>query len=78
MLQGRVKEVFQGMGISVTNKGKGHLGAAVGTPALIKRYFMRKVFDWVNTIECLSSSSLTRSHAAYHTALRTSGLTFLE
>ena len=61
----KAEEVFKGTGISVTNEGKIHLGAAVGTQAFIEGYVMRKVSDWVNAIERLSSFSLTQPHATY-------------
>jgi hypothetical protein len=32
------KEVFQETGISVTEEGKRHLGAAIGTPAFVECY----------------------------------------
>ena len=32
------KKVFQGTGISVTEEGKRHLGAAIGTPAFVELY----------------------------------------
>lgn len=48
------KEVFQGTGISITEEGKRHLGAAIGNEAFVKSYAKQKVSEWVNTVERLS------------------------
>ena len=45
------KEVFQGTGISITEEGKRHLGAATGTQAFVDKYVMQRVSEWVNTLE---------------------------
>ena len=39
------KEVLQGTGISVTEDGKRHLGAAIGTQAFVERYVEQKVSE---------------------------------
>ena len=59
------KEVFQGTGISVTEEGKRHLGAAIGTQPFVERYVMQRVSEWVNAIERLSTFAHTQPHAAY-------------
>ena len=59
------KEVFQGTGISVTEEGKRHLGAAIGTQTFIERYVEQKVSEWVSAVERLSSIAHTQPHAAY-------------
>ena len=59
------KKVFQGTGISMTEEGKRHLGAAIGTQAFVESYIKRKVSEWVNAVECLSSIAHTKPHAAY-------------
>ena len=59
------KKVFQGTGISVTEEGKRHLGAAIGTQAFVENYIERKVSEWVNTVERLSSIAHIQPHAAY-------------
>ena len=59
------KKVFQGTGISVTEEGKIHLGAAIGTQAFVESYIERKVSEWVNAVERLSSIAHTQPHAAY-------------
>ena len=58
------KEVFQGTGISVTEEGKRHLGAAIGTQTFIERYVEQKVSEWVSAVERLSSIAHTQPHAA--------------
>ena len=59
------KKVFQGTGISVTEEGKRHLGAAIGTQAFVDSYIKRKMSEWVNAVERLSSIAHTQPHAAY-------------
>ena len=59
------KEVFQGTGISVTEEGKRHVGAAIGTQAFVQRYVIQRVSEWVNAIERLSAFAQTQPHAAY-------------
>ena len=58
-------EVFQGTGISVTEEGKRHLGAAIGTQPFVEGYVMQRVSEWVNAIERLSTFAHTQPHAAY-------------
>ena len=59
------KEVFEGTGISITEEGKRHLGAATGTQAFVDKYVMQRVSEWVNTLERLSTFALTQPHVAY-------------
>ena len=59
------KEVFQETGISVTEEGKRHLGAALGTQCFVESYVQRKVSEWVKAIERLSIIAETQPHAAY-------------
>ena len=59
------KEVFQGTGISVTEEGKRHLGAAIGTQAFVQRYVIQRVSEWVNAIERLFVFAQTQPQAAY-------------
>ena len=51
--------------ISVTEEGKRHLGAAIGTQAFVVGYIERKVSEWVNAVERLSSIAHTQPHAPY-------------
>ena len=59
------KEVFQGTGVSVTEEGKRHLGAALGTQCFVEGYVQRKVSEWVKAVERLSTIAETQPHAAY-------------
>ena len=52
-------------GISVTEEDKRHLGATIGTQAFVESYIERKVSEWVNAVERLSSIAHTQPHAAY-------------
>ena len=54
------KAKFNGSGVSITAEGKRHLGAAVGTPHFISGYVQRKVTEWVNEVDRLSSIAVTR------------------
>ena len=60
-----VKKVFQGTGVSVTEEGKRHLGAAIGTQAFVERYVKQKVSEWVITVERLSTFAHTQPQAVY-------------
>ncbi len=64
---------FEGMGVNITQEGKRHLGAALGTGTFIESYVQNKVSEWVCEIEVLSSFAVTQPHAAY--AAFTHGLT---
>ena len=55
------KEVFQGTGISITEEGKHHLGAATGTQAFVDKYVMQRVSEWVNTRTTVHIRSYTTS-----------------
>ena len=48
------KEVFQGTGISFTEEGKRHLGAALGTQGFVESYIQQKVSERVKAVEHLS------------------------
>ena len=74
--EGKLKEastLFQETGVSITEEGKRHLGAAVGTSSFVESYVQRKVSGWVHEVERLSSIASTQPHAAY--AAFTHGLT---
>ena len=64
---------FEGTGVSITQEGKRHLGAALGTIKFIESYVKNKVSEWVHEIEVLSTFAVTQPHAAY--AAFTHGLT---
>ena len=60
------KEVFEGTSVSVTEKGKRYLWAATGTQSLVESYVKRKVSEWVNTVERLSTIAHTQPCAFMH------------
>ena len=64
---------FEGTGVGITQEGKRHLGAALGTNSFTESYVQNKVSEWVHEIEQLSSFAVTQPHAAY--AAFTHGLT---
>ena len=66
-------ELFQGTGVSITEEGRRHLGAAIGTRSFVEGYVHHKVSNWVQEVERLSSIAATQPHAAY--AAFTHGLT---
>ena len=51
--------------MSITIKGKQHLGAAIGTPKVITGYVNCTLFEWVSEVEHPSSIAVTQPHAAY-------------
>ena len=59
------EKVFEGTGVSVTEEGKRHLGAAIGTQSFVESYVKRKISEWVNTVERLSTIAHTQPHAVY-------------
>jgi hypothetical protein len=59
------KEVFKGTGISITEEGKRHLGAAIGTQSFVESYVQQKVSEWVKAVERLSIIAQTQPQAAY-------------
>ncbi len=56
---------FNGSGVSITANGKKHLGAAVGTSHFVSGYVQRKITNWFNEVNRLSSIAVTQPHAAY-------------
>ena len=61
----KAKEDFHGTGISITDEGKHHLGAAIGTNVFAERYVLKKVSEWVNMIEWLLKFAHLQPHAAF-------------
>ena len=56
---------FEGTGVSITQEGKRHLGAALGANSFIESYIKKKVSEWVREIEQLSSFAVTQPHATF-------------
>ena len=65
--------MFEGTQVSVTEEGKKYLGSAIGKQSFTEGYVQRKVTNWVDELERLSSIAITQPHAAF--APFTHGLT---
>ena len=59
------KELFSGTGINITDQGRKHLGAVVGSVDYKKEYVQEKVEQWVSSMQRLSSIAKTQPQAAY-------------
>ena len=66
------QQFFEGTRVSITQKGKRHLGTALGTNSFIDSYVRKNVPEWVCMIE-QQSFAVTQPHGAY--AAFTHGLT---
>ena len=61
----QANQIFQYSGVSITKKGKRHLGAAVGTDTFKTTYVQEKVAVWICKVECHTHFAATQPHAAY-------------
>ncbi len=59
------KQIFHGTGVNVTCFGKEHLGACLGSPSSKEEFVIKKVDNWVDQLEKLSSFANADPHAAY-------------
>ena len=59
------KEMFNGTGINITDEGRKHLGAVVGSLEYKEEYMNGKVEGWVSSIRRLSMIARTQPQAAY-------------
>ena len=59
------KEMFNGTGINITDQGRKHLEAMVGSAEYKKDYLLEKVEEWVSSIQRLSLIAKTQPQAAY-------------
>ena len=57
--------LFEGTGIRITQEGRRHLGAAIGSPTFTEQYVCVKVTEWVQEVDRLSTIALSQPHAAY-------------
>ena len=57
--------IFTGTKVNVTSEGRPLLGAAIGTREFIHQHVMKKVHEWSQEIENLSTIAQTQPHAAY-------------
>ena len=59
------KEIFKGIGKTVSSEGKCYLGGTLDTTSFLHQYVERKVNGWVKEIETLGEFARTQPHAAY-------------
>ena len=57
--------LFQGTGVSITEKERRHLRAANGTRTFVEGYVQQKVTRWIQKVEHLSTITVTQPHATY-------------
>ena len=60
-----VKGIFKDTNLKITNKGKRHLGAVVGTEELRKDYVTMRVYEQVAKLKLLSEIAKFYPQAAY-------------
>lgn len=60
-----LESIFQGLGISVTDDGKWHLGGALGLLFFVTSFVEERVSTWVKELTLLFDISITHPHAAY-------------
>ena len=63
--QAQAMTQFEGTGITITQEGKRHLGAALGTESFVKKYVDSKVTSWVEEIDSLCQIAQSQPHAAF-------------
>ena len=61
------KETFKGTGINITDHGRKHLGAVIGSEDYKKEYVAEKVEEWVESLYKLTNIAKTQPQAAYTT-----------
>ncbi len=64
-LAGVAETIFQGTKVIITEEGKRHLGAAIGTSDFLGEYVRGKSLEWVRQMELLSEAALWSPHAAH-------------
>ena len=61
----QANEIFADSGVQITSEGRRHLGAALGTKSFTDAFVSKKVQDWVQEIDTLSSIAQSQPHAAF-------------
>ena len=61
------KGIFKGTNFNITNGGKRHLGAVVGTEEFKKEYVIMRVNEWVAELKLLTKIAKFYPQAAYST-----------
>ena len=59
------KEMFSKTGINITDHGRKHLGAVIGSEEYKKEYVTEKVKQWIESIQILTNIAKTQPQAAY-------------
>ena len=59
------KEVFGGTGVKITNEGKRHLGAVIGSNSYRTSYVEEKIDKLINQVKILSKIAKIEPQAAY-------------
>ena len=59
------REVFGGTGVKITNKGKRHLGAVIGSNSYRTSYVEEKIDKLINQVKILSKIAKIEPQAAY-------------
>ena len=52
-------ELFSDSGVNITNEGKRHLGAAIGSRSFVESYMQNKVKEWSSAIHKLAATAKT-------------------
>ena len=58
-------DMYKGTGINITDEGRKHLGAIVGSKKCKEEYMNEKVEEWVSSLRRLSMIAKTQPQAAY-------------
>ena len=62
---GEAKKMFKGTEINITEEGRKHLGAVIGSSEYKQEYMHKKVDEWATSIQRLSMIAKTQPQAAY-------------
>ena len=61
----KAEKIFAGTGIKITNDGKKHLGAAIGSETFRNEYINKKIDTWIQELTLLSKIAAFAPHEAY-------------
>ena len=64
-VEGKAKTIFQGSDIQITDDGKRHLGASLGSTKCKEEYLSSKVDEWIAQLRILSQIARTQTQAEY-------------
>ena len=57
--------MFEGSNVQVTCVGRPHLGAPLGSQEYVNEFMSKKIDQWINEVEVLSTIARAQPHAAY-------------